>query len=409
MTTTLRVSLGPRLVGTLTNLAGDDNLFSFDPSYLEDDDRPVLSQAFITTGGSLVRTIPRTHRVAPRFFANLLPDEGSVLRALIARQWSINRTRDFPYLRVLGRDLPGAVVIDGGDPSNDAPALVDAIAAPERPLRFSLAGVQLKFSAGLAGDRLTIPLDGIGGSWIAKLPTNTYPRLPENEFAMMSLARCIGLDVPSIRLMDLDRIDGLPADLPTLRAEEPRTLYAIARFDRRADGSRVHVEDFNQITDQKPDEKYDRRTSSSIARILSVLCPGEDVDAFVRRLVFGICTGNDDMHLKNWAVCYPDTRTARLAPMYDFVCTRAFLPRGELALTVGGERSFERIDAEAIARFADHAQLSQRRTRRIADEVVAAIRDVWPTFREGVSDPTLASVLERHFAAVPIMNDGQRA
>ena len=148
----LAVSLRSRRVGTITNLSGDYNLFSFDEGYLEDERRPVLSQAYIGTGGSVIGIVPRTHRVAPPFFANLLPEEGSLLRSLVARQHRINRTRDFPYLDVLGRDLPGAVVIEAlGEPGSDAAAFEETLAPAERPLRFSLAGVQLKFSASMAG------------------------------------------------------------------------------------------------------------------------------------------------------------------------------------------------------------------------------------------------------------------
>ena len=39
-------------------------------------------------------------------------------------------------------------------------------------VRFSLAGVQLKFSAVMeASGGLTIPAKGIGGSWIVKMPS----------------------------------------------------------------------------------------------------------------------------------------------------------------------------------------------------------------------------------------------
>lgn len=401
----LAVSLQSRRIGTLTNLSGDYNLFSFDEEYLADERRPVLSQAFIGRGGNTIAIIPRTHRVAPAFFANLLPEEGSYLRAAVARQHRINRSRDYPYLRVLGRDLPGAIVIDDLDaPQSDEAHLEETLRPDERPLRFSLAGLQLKFSAGAVGDRLRIPIAGTTGSWIAKLPTNAYPRLPENEYAIMSLARAIGLPVPEIRLVDLAAIEGLPADIPTLRADEPRLAYVISRFDRRHDGGRVHFEDFNQIANQKPEDKYGGKTASWIANVVATLCPQEDADDFVRRLVFGICIGNNDMHLKNWSVSYPDTRNARIAPLYDCVCTREYFPHGELALTVGGERAFERIGRDALRAFARTAELSARRTVVLADEVVAAIRDVWPAFRAEIPQPSLRETLERHFAAVPLMN-----
>jgi serine/threonine-protein kinase HipA len=70
-------------------------------------------------------------------------------------------------------------------------------------LRFSLAGVQLKFSAfanaGMAGG-LTIPAEGVGGSWIVKLPSQQFTGVPENEFSMMTLAGMIGMEVPVIQL-----------------------------------------------------------------------------------------------------------------------------------------------------------------------------------------------------------------
>lgn len=401
----LSVSLQSRQIGTIINLSGDYNLFSFDEEYLEDEQRPVLSQAFIGSSGNVIRTIPRTHRIAPPFFANLLPEEGSLLRALVARQHRINRTRDFPYLRALGRDLPGAVVLNElGAAQSDETLFEETLLPTERPLRFSLAGVQPKFSASMVGNRLTIPLDGIGGSWVAKLPTNTFPRLPENEQTIMSFARALGLPVPQTRLIDLDSIEGLPADLPALRADEPHKAYIISRFDRLDDGERMHVEDFNQIANQKPDEKYDNKTSSWIANVIATICPPSDVDDFVRRLVFGICIGNNDMHLKNWAISYPDTRNARLAPVYDYLCTRWYYPNGPLALTVGDERDFQRIGRDALQTFAKGAEISARRTAILADEVVTAIRDSWPSFKLSIENASLRDAIEQNFAVVPLMN-----
>jgi serine/threonine-protein kinase HipA len=403
----LTVALNAYRVGTLTSLSGDYILFNFDAAYIEDSARPVLSQAFIGMSGEPVRIVPRTHRVAPPFFANLLPEEGSILRALIARQYEINRNRDFPYLRALGRDLPGAVVLDevGG---SSADGTEQDVAAPPAltppPLRFSLAGVQLKFSVKTNDARLAVPLGGTEGSWIAKLPTTSFPRLPENEFAIMTLARRVGLPVPEIRMVALDAIDGLPSDLPALRADEPRMCYVIRRFDRREDGTRVHAEDLNQIANQPPEEKYEHRTSSWIANVVATLCPQDDVDDFIRRLIFGVCVGNNDMHLKNWSVTYPDGRNARLAPVYDYVCTRAYYPNGELALTIGGERSFERIGRDALRSFAQRAEISARRAQVLADETVTAIREAWPCVRDELGNPDFTSAVERNFALVPLMN-----
>ncbi len=362
MAQTLSVSLAGRRVGAITNFPGDYNLFAFDDEYLEDPSAPILTQGLIGPDGHPLRIVPRKHRVAPPFFANLLPEEGSVLRTMLARQHAVNVTRDFPLLRALGGDLPGAVEIGGMDADTEHHAAGASTSAERHhaaePLRFSLAGVQLKFSASAVANRLTIPLDGLGGSWIVKLPTNAFRRLPENEFAMMSLAAHIGLDVPEIRLVELADIEGLPADIPALRSDEPRLAYAISRFDRLRGGARVHVEDFNQIADQPPGEKYEHKATQWIASTLQALAPEDDFDQFVRRLVFGVCIGNNDMHLKNWAIRYPDGRRARIAPMYDYVCTKLYYPNGPLALRIGGRREFEQIDRLALREFAEVAEVS---------------------------------------------------
>ena len=36
-----------------------------------------------------------------------------------------------------------------------------------------------------AGGGLTIPADGMGGSWIVKLPSARFPAVPENEHVML--------------------------------------------------------------------------------------------------------------------------------------------------------------------------------------------------------------------------------
>jgi serine/threonine-protein kinase HipA len=180
-------------------------------------------------------------------------------------------------------------------------------------------------------------------------------------------------------------------------------MYAIKRFDRQDDGRRVHVEDFNQVAAQQPEQKYENKTSSFVANAIAALCEPADVDEFVRRLTFGICIGNDDMHLKNWALAYLDGRNASIAPPYDFICSRPYFPGGELALTVGGERDFARITDEVMKRFARQAQISSKRVSVLVREVVEKIRLAWPGVKAGIDDPGLVVALEDHFARVPIM------
>ena len=48
---------------------------------------------------------------------------------------------------------------------------------------------------------LTIPVRGMGGHWIVKLPDQRYDRVPENEFSMMTFAKAVGIDVPRVGLV----------------------------------------------------------------------------------------------------------------------------------------------------------------------------------------------------------------
>jgi serine/threonine-protein kinase HipA len=115
----------------------------------------------------------------------------------------------------------------------------------ERGLRFSLAGVQLKFSAVMeASGGLTIPAEGMGGSWIVKLPFHRFPAVPENEFAMLGLARRVGIAVPENRLVPMSDIKGLPEEA---RAPAGKAL-AVRHFDRLPGGESVHMEDFAAAT-----------------------------------------------------------------------------------------------------------------------------------------------------------------
>src|SRR5438105_10451692 len=74
-------------------------------------------------------------------------------------------------------DQPHEAAAHGGDDHDHDERL------PETALRFSLAGVQLKFSAVMeASGGLTIPAGGMGGSWVVKLPAGRFASVPENEY-----------------------------------------------------------------------------------------------------------------------------------------------------------------------------------------------------------------------------------
>jgi len=380
----LAVRLHGRQIGVINRLAGERQIFAFEQDYIDDPNRPTLSLSFKSGTGGLVTALRPVPRRVPPFFSNLLP-EGH-LRTYLAKLAEVKPEREFFLLAVLGADLPGALVVtplEGdvheGDDAHDAAAGHHDDRPPETALRFSLAGVQLKFSAVMeASGGLTVPVGGMGGSWIVKLPSARFSAVPENEFVMLELARRVGIAVPPNRLIDMAKIKGLPEETRTTGG----TALAVQRFDRVPGGDPVHMEDFAQVFGLYPDDKYGHRSYANIASVLWAETGEESTYEFVRRLVFSVLIGNADMHLKNWSLLYPDRRKPVLSPAYDFVATLPYIPGDTLALSFGGSRSLNEITTDQMRSFADTARIPASPLWQIAVETAERTVASWKTLEQ---------------------------
>lgn len=396
----LEVRLHGRIIGLITRLPTDQNIFTFDSAYVDETERPTLSLSFKDSYGALIANHrPTQTRLLP-FFSNLLPEDP--LRTYLAKRAQVKPEREFFLIRALGRDLPGAVEIASGDddsaPADDEPTSRQITDSASRVLRFSLAGVQLKFSAvQRAKGGLTIPMDGVGGSWIVKLPAERFAGLPENEFAMMELARNIGINVPETQLIPIKEIQGLPPGVEIFGDH----AFAIKRFDRAGDGAKIHMEDFAQVFGVYPGRKYDNASYRNIAQVLWIETGEAGTAEFIRRLVFNALIGNADMHLKNWSLIYPDTRTAQIAPAYDFVSTVAFLPDEKMALSFVDSKAFASLTRDQFIRFANKVGLPEKATIDAVEETVSRFAEVWKRAGVRLDDKTHGAI-ERHLKSVPV-------
>ncbi len=398
---TLEVRLGQTLVGALTHLGNEALIFTFDRAYVEaGNNRPTLSLGFKAADGSLIEQTRPTHVRLPPFFSNLLPE--AHLREYLAARGGIHPDREFFLIWLLGADLPGAIEvrsIDGYAP----PAIVeeaDRIRPNDQPLRFSLAGVQLKFSALMETSKgLTLPVNGVGGDWIVKLPSPRFDAVPENEYAMMTLARAVGIDVPDVQLVATKDIGRLPENLPEAFGQS----LAVRRFDRPQAGERLHIEDFAQVFGVYPEKKYQDASYGSIARVLWLETGEEGVREYTRRLVFNALIGNADAHLKNWSLIYPDRRSPRLAPAYDLVGTIPYIPGDRMALSLGDTKDFSQVDLKRFHRFAEKAGLPVRVVTQTARETADRVRDLWPNHEPLRSLPErIREGIDAHMRTVPL-------
>jgi serine/threonine-protein kinase HipA len=402
----LNIRLHDEHIGALTNVGHDRTLFSLSESYIENANRPTLGLRFKDSFGELITEFKPTQTALMPYFSNLLP-EGH-LREYLSERAGVKSAREFFLLWALGMDLPGAITVapdkdeawpgDLDDRAEESDS--DKDKSLDDALRFSLAGVQLKFSAiSEASGGLTIPAKGIGGSWIVKLPSARFAGVPENEYSMMELARLVGMDVPSINLIDINDVDNLPAGIGEMQGQ----AFAIKRFDRLEDGSPAHIEDFAQVFDVYPKDKYKKASLANIARVIGAESGENDIAEFIRRLVFNTLIGNADMHLKNWSLVYPDRRSARLSPAYDFVSTIPYIEDGKAALKYSRTKRFDEFTFDELKHLSARALIPEKIVLDTAIETVALFHEHWQ--KEKVNLPLYSNVIEaidEHIAKVPI-------
>jgi serine/threonine-protein kinase HipA len=398
MTGLLCVSLNDTEVGTLTMLRSGGIFFAFDKAYLESSNRLTLSQSFFTSAGDLIPETKISSTKLPVFFSNLLP-EGH-MRDYLAQRGGLKSSQEFKLIELLGQDLTGSIIITpiGGMPTDRIHEHEPKAKSELRPLRFSLAGVQLKFSAiAERNGGLIIPANGMGGNWIVKLPAQNYAHVPENEFAIMSLAASVGIPIPKIKLVPLKDIEGLPQ----MGILAGKNALAVKRFDRAEKNKRIHMEDFAQVYGISPDKKYEGVSYANIAGMIWTLTGEKGLTDFIRRLTFTIMTGNGDMHLKNWSLLYPDGKTPELSPAYDLLSTIPYIPSDGLALKLADTKDMQSIDIAHFRKLAEKAQVPEHLILQTVRDTVDKTRTIWTESHKHYDLPSdLDAAINKHINEV---------
>jgi serine/threonine-protein kinase HipA len=377
-------------VGTLCQ-KGDHTRFVFHESYLTDAGRPVLGLRFEENLTGVYAAALRL----PRWFSNLLPE--GPLREWIAYDRGVSLDREMELLAQVGHDLPGAVQVLAAEGPDDEewvwPEGEDISHGPHSssasPWKFSLAGVALKFSMLEQGDRLTVPVGGVHGDWLVKFPDYRHPDVPLNEYSMMLLAAAAGIETPDVRLVHRDDLEGVPG---RMWPNKEVWAYAVRRFDRLREGrDSVHIEDFAQVRDKYPQDKYE----GSYETVAALAYRGHDLLALeevVRRIIFCVVIGNGDAHLKNWSLIYNDRRVPTLSPVYDLVSTAVYSPPDEpeeLGLKLGGGKRFSDVRFSTFEHLQNYLERRlgaiDSNLRAVAEETVLRIRECWPEQEAGAA------------------------
>jgi serine/threonine-protein kinase HipA len=381
----LRLTLHGVTVGFLAGYQGGRNILSFDPTYRENDRRPTLSLVthpdFPKATQQLAKRWVSHQRLHP-VLSNMLPE--GMQREYLAQILKIHVDNEFSLLSYLGGDLPGALIATPLEPA-DIPdyALehrpgVEPVPIPPTVsgFRFSLAGVQSKFSMRRRDGTYHMPPDGELGDWIVKPPSARHPFVPLNEFTAMSLAQSAGVDVPEITLVRVATLN----DLPPLNLPAEEYAYAVRRFDRQGT-QRTHIEDFAQVLLQYAHQKYGHANYEQIGKVLYQFTgqPLANAQQFARRLLVNILLANGDAHLKNWSLIYPDAVTPELAPAYDIVSTRAYIGNErEFALKLGKTNNWYDVGLEHFENWAARADIPWRAIKPHLEDTIDKARILWP-------------------------------
>ena len=379
----LQLTLHEQKVGILTHYTGGRNILGFDPEYraLREQDRPTMTLTQRMNSDYLDRALVSSQRV-PAVLSNLLPE--GALRELLSGTLGIHPANEFPLLAWVGNNLPGAIIA-APVPSGEIPAWalsardhVEAVQIDAKGVgqKFSLAGIQMKFSTARHDGRYNISAEVGTDDWIVKTPSTLHRNVPENEYSAMKLAEAAGVHIPEVALISLDTLD----NLPSIQLPDEAHAYAIRRFDRGARG-RIHTEDFAQVFEFFAHDKYGKANYEQVATALYRYGAGGlgDIQQMARRLLANILLANGDAHLKNWTLIYSDAVNPKLAPAYDIVSTLPYLPgETDIALNLGKQKKCYSISLKAFQTWSERIGAPWPAVKVHLLDALTAARDLWP-------------------------------
>jgi len=247
---------------------------------------------------------------------------------------------------------------------------MDSLAAEVIKSQTTLTGVQPKISLHLnehkGSNRLTVV--GLWGGYILKPQTEMYPFLPEVEQLTMCLAEQLGIQV-------------VPHSL--IRMRDGEFCYITRRIDRNPSGDKIPMEDLCQLSERQTEYKY-KSSYEQVAKVIRKFSsvPEMDLTRYYELLIFCWLTGNNDMHLKNFALYNPTGDEFRLTPAYDLLNAAIVNPSDpeELALTLNAKK--RKIKKEDFVQAMQKSELSDKVIDNIFRRVIKKSAEWQPTIRQ---------------------------
>lgn len=185
------------------------------------------------------------------------------------------------------------------------------------------------------------------------------------EYAYARMAQAAGITMTECRLLE----------------EHGRRHFMTRRFDRLADGGKLHMQSLGGLTHFDYNEAGAYGYEQAFLAIRQLGLPMAATEEQFRRMLFNIVARNQDDHVKNIAFLMDKAGRWRLAPAFDV--TYSYNPSGRWTgthqMTVNGKRDgFVMSDIHAAGRSAG---LKQGRAAALLEEVTDAVKR-WPEFAD---------------------------
>ncbi len=401
----LIVSYQDQVVGTLNFDKEERFSFQYDKTWLSFEERFPLSLVL-----NLEEKV-HGHLATKSFFENLLP-EGEIKDLLEAHGKSSLKS-EMGFLQEFGSDCAGAFKVLPEKIKLIKPkisrkelklevvykylrekkSLTDVILNREGG-KFSLAGAQDKFAVVYEKNKLYLPLDGRPTTHIIKPHVRYFSSThdsPFNEFFCMRLAKAIGLNVPTV-----DIIEG----------EYP--LFIVERFDRIPNPlgiSRIHQQDFCQAQGITSLKKYESdggpsfRDNYNLIKNNSV-APIPDLNQLLKWLIYNLVIGNNDSHSKNLA--FLQTKEGlRLSPFYDLLTTSVYkeLKEQHFSFVMGGQNEWHKLKRKHFDILSNELHLKSDVIPKLAMKLLSDVEKKLPGlfagFNERFADVKTANIIEK--------------
>ena len=209
---------------------------------------------------------------------------------------------------------------------------------------------------------------------IAKFASTTDTRpVVKAEGAAMLLARAVGITVPRAQVVTVAGRDVLLAE----------------RFDRTPGGGRRQIISALTILGHS---EYSARYSSytelaeAVAKDFSE--PAATLQELYRRLVFNVCIGNNDDHLRNHAAFW-DGSALELTPAYDLTPQPRSTNTSTQAIAITGSQRASQL--QLCLQAAPSFHLTVTAAQQIHDVIISGIRASW----DQAADEALLTKAER--------------